>query len=180
MEDVDAFSSLYEREGEAVLMFLARRTMDVEVAVDLTAETFAVALGSWVKLRELGAEQKRACLFTVARRQYSHFARSARVERRAVQRLGIRIPTVYEEDLALIEERSGLRELRVLVVAELGRLSDEQQQALRLRIVEELPYGEVARALGVSEQTARARVSRGLRKLTAALEPRLEAWDVAP
>jgi hypothetical protein len=39
MDDADAFSSLYEQEGEAVLMFLARRTMDVEVAVDLTAET---------------------------------------------------------------------------------------------------------------------------------------------
>jgi RNA polymerase sigma-70 factor, ECF subfamily len=79
----------------------------------------------------------------------------------------------------LIEERSGLREIRVLLGAELGRLSDEQQHAVRLRVVEELPYDEVARALGVTEQTARARVSRGLRKLTAALEPKLEAWESA-
>jgi DNA-directed RNA polymerase specialized sigma24 family protein len=77
MEDADAFSNLYELEGEAVLMFLVRRTIDVEVAVDLTAETFAIALGSWEKLRGLGPEQRRAWLFTVARRQYSHFARKA-------------------------------------------------------------------------------------------------------
>jgi hypothetical protein len=39
MDDADAFSFLYEGEGEAVFFFLARRTMDAEVAVDLTAET---------------------------------------------------------------------------------------------------------------------------------------------
>jgi hypothetical protein len=39
-------ASRREREGEAVLVFLARRMVDVETAVDLTAETFAIALGS--------------------------------------------------------------------------------------------------------------------------------------
>lgn len=171
MDDADAFSSLYEREGQAVLVFLVRRTVDVETAVDLTAETFAIALRSWGKLGPLGPEQRRAWLFTVARRLYGRYLRRARVERRAVQRLGIQVPAVHHEDLALIEERAGLAELRAQLGAELDRLSVDQQQALRLRIVEERPYDEVARQLGVSESTARARVSRGLRALTAALEP---------
>jgi hypothetical protein len=37
-------------------------------------------------------EEVRAWLFTVARRQLSRYLRRARVERRAVQRLGIRVP----------------------------------------------------------------------------------------
>src|SRR2546421_12365167 len=40
------FSTVYAREGERVLLFVARRTLDVEVAGDLTAETFAIAFGS--------------------------------------------------------------------------------------------------------------------------------------
>jgi RNA polymerase sigma-70 factor (ECF subfamily) len=172
MGDVEAFSDLYQREGESVLFFLVRRTMDGEVAVELTAETFAVALRSWAKLRGLGPEQRRAWLFTVARRLHARYLRRARVERRAVVRLGIQVPVVSEDDLALIEERCGLGELRVALGVELDRLSVEQRDALRLRVVEERPYEEVARCLGVSEQTARARVSRGLRALTAALEPR--------
>ena len=44
------------------------------------------------------------------------------------------------------------------------------QQALRLRVVCELEYATVAQRLGVSEATARARVSRGLRRLAGALE----------
>jgi RNA polymerase sigma-70 factor (ECF subfamily) len=174
MEDADAFSSLYEREGEAVLVFLARRTLDVETAVELTAETFAIALGSWGRVRELGVEQARAWLFTVARRQFARYLRKARVERRAVQRMGIRVPAVHHDDLALIEERAGLRDLRAALGHELERLNAGQRQALQLRVVEERSYGEVALRLGISEQTARARVSRGLRALTHALEPHLD------
>jgi RNA polymerase sigma factor (sigma-70 family) len=175
MDDVEAFSLLYEREGEAVLIFLARRTLDAELAVDLTAETFAIALRSWSKLRGLEPLQRRAWLFTVARRQYAGYVRRARVERRAVERLGIQVPTVHHEDLVLIEQRAGFGELRAALGRELSRLGRDQREALRLRVVEERPYEDVARRLGVSEQVARARVSRGLRALTAALEPTLEA-----
>jgi RNA polymerase sigma-70 factor (ECF subfamily) len=174
MDDADAFSLLYEREGEAVLVFLARRTLDVETAVDLTAETFAIAISSWGRVRDLGVEQARAWLFTVARRRYGRYLRRARVERRMVERLGIRVPAVHHDDLALIEERAGLVELRRALGRELGRLSDGQRQALQLRVVEECSYEEVASRLGVSEQTARARVSRGLRALTSALESHRE------
>jgi RNA polymerase sigma factor (sigma-70 family) len=177
MEEADAFARFYEKEGEAVLIFLVRRTMQVETAVDLTAETFAVLLRSWGKVSRLAPEQARAWAFTVARRQHSHYLRRARVERRAVERLGIQVPTVTVDDLELIEERAGLKELRRALGLELGRLGVDQREAVLLRVVEERPYDEVARRLGVSEQTARARVSRGLRALTVALEPHYQAAE---
>lgn len=171
MDDADAFSELYRREGEPVLIFLTRRTWDGETALELTAETFALALRSWRKLGGLGPEQQRAWLFTVARRQLAHYLRRATVERRAVQRLGMQIPQVDNDDLLLIERRAGLPELRRTVALELARLSSSQREALRLRVVEERSYREISLQLGVSEQTARARVSRGLRALAHALEP---------
>jgi hypothetical protein len=39
MARAEAFVALYEAEARPVLVFLARRTLDAEVAVDLTAET---------------------------------------------------------------------------------------------------------------------------------------------
>lgn len=165
------FASMYAREGEAVLLFLARRTLDVAVATDLMAETFALAFCSWSRLRDRSDEEVRAWLFTVARRQVSRYLRRARVERRAVQRLGVRVPPVHEDDVAAIEERAGLAELRGALRVELAQLSAEQREALQLRVVEDRSYEEVARMLGVSEQAARARVSRGLRALARALEP---------
>ncbi len=165
------FAAMYAREGEVVLVFLARRTLDAAIAADLAAETFAQALRSWPRLRERSEPEVRAWLFTVARRQVSRYLRRGRVERRAVQRLGIRLPAMHEDDVAAIEERAGLAELRAALGVELARLSPDQREALRLRVVEERSYAEVAQALGVSEQTVRARVSRGLRALAGALEP---------
>lgn len=98
---------------------------------------------------------------------------------RALEALGATIPTVHEDDLREIEEAAGLDALRSTLGDELARLNAGQRAALQLRVVEERSYPEVADALGVSEQTARARVSRGLRALAQALEPRVATGDDA-
>jgi RNA polymerase sigma factor (sigma-70 family) len=76
-----------------------------------------------------------------------------------------------------LEARAGLAQLRGLVAEELGVLSEGQQQALRLRVVEERPYSEVASLLNITEPTARARVARGLRALRSALDARLQLQE---
>jgi DNA-directed RNA polymerase specialized sigma24 family protein len=90
------FAAMYAREGEVVLVFLARRTVDAAIAADLAAETFAQAFRAWPRLLGRPEEEVRAWLFTVARRQVSRYLRRGRVERRAVQRLGIRLPSLHD------------------------------------------------------------------------------------
>lgn len=177
MADVGEFDDLYRRESEGVLVFFARRTLDPEVALDLTAETFAAAYLGWRGLRGTSDEQRQAWLYTIARRRLARYLRRGRVERRALRRLGIQTPSAHEDDLALIEERAGLDQLRLALSGELLRLSAEQRRALELRIVQERPYAEVARDLGISELAARARVSRGLRALGCALEMQLATGE---
>src|SRR5687768_6459592 len=43
-EDAGSFELFYDRHFERVLAFFARRTVDPELAADLTAETFAAVL----------------------------------------------------------------------------------------------------------------------------------------
>ena len=64
-----------------------------------------------------------------------------------------------------IEELAASRELREQVAEALAGLPSEQREVLRLRVVQERSYRELATTLGISEQTARARVSRALRAL---------------
>ena len=64
-----------------------------------------------------------------------------------------------------IEELAGVATMRALIAEQLRVLPAEHRAALELRIVEERDYDDVAARLGVTEQTARARVSRGLRAL---------------
>jgi RNA polymerase sigma-70 factor (ECF subfamily) len=41
MADSGEFDDFYRRESQGVLVFFSRRTLDPELALDLTAETFA-------------------------------------------------------------------------------------------------------------------------------------------
>jgi RNA polymerase sigma-70 factor (ECF subfamily) len=179
MRDADAFAALYDREAQTVLVFIARRSLDPELALDLTAETFAQAFRGRRSFRGTTELEERAFLFTIARRQIARYHRRGTIERRALEALGATVPTAHEDDLRAIEEAAGLDALRATLGDELARLSDDQRAALQLRVVEERSYPEVADALGVSEQTARARVSRGLRALARALEPRWAAGEDA-
>jgi RNA polymerase sigma-70 factor (ECF subfamily) len=174
-----AFSDLYSAQSRQLLAFFARRTFDVEASRDLMAETFAQAFQHWRRFRGSTDEEAAAWLYGIARHQLSHYVRRGIVERKALQRLGIRVPEVSEQDHERIVELAGLAELRGLVAAAFDDLSDEQRDALRLRVIDERPYGEVARTLGISEQTARARVSRALRRLSDSFEP-YSAAEVTP
>jgi RNA polymerase sigma factor (sigma-70 family) len=171
MADPQEFVELYASDARSVLVFFARRTLDGEVALDLTAETFAQAWRGWGRLERRGVEETRAWLFTIARRQLGRYLRRGRVEKRAVRALGIRMPTVTDGDIEQIDEAAALAPLREALGVELASLGVEQREALQLRVVDELPYPVVAQLLGITEATARARVSRGLRALARALDP---------
>jgi RNA polymerase sigma factor (sigma-70 family) len=69
-----------------------------------------------------------------------------------------------------IEELAGSSELRGRVAEELDALPVDQREAVRLRVVEEQGYQTLAQTLEISQDTARARVSRGLQALRAAID----------
>ena len=165
-----AFTDFYAAHSRQLLVFFARRTFDVEAARDLTAETFAQAFEHRSRFRGHTDAEAGAWLYGIARHQLSRYARKGVVERKAVNRLGIRLPTVTEDDYERIVELAGLTQLRDRVTAAFGELSDDQRDALRLRVIDERPYPEVAQTLGISEQTARARVSKALRRLADAID----------
>jgi RNA polymerase sigma factor (sigma-70 family) len=85
-------------------------------------------------------------------------------------RLGVDAKRLSDVELARVEELASLGDLRELVGGALRTLSAEQREVLELRIVRELDHPQIARRLGISEPPARARVSRGLRGLAAALD----------
>jgi RNA polymerase sigma factor (sigma-70 family) len=163
----EGFVAFYRREAELVLGFCTRRVLEAETGVDLCAETFAQAFRGRSGFRGSTELEARAWLLTIARRQVGHYFKEGALDRRAREALGMQTPQLQDGEAEEIERRAGLAPLRAALADELEQLGGDQREALRLRVVEEQPYPEVARALGVSEATARARVSRGLRTLAA-------------
>jgi RNA polymerase sigma factor (sigma-70 family) len=164
------FSLLYRTHWRAVRAFLARRCLDPDVAMDLTAETFAQAFAGRARFRGASEEEAVAWLYGIARNQLALHFRRGTAERKALGRIGIEPPGLSEEDCARIEHLIGLDQVRAALRDHFCRLAAEQQEALTLRIVHERPYAEIAARLHVSEPVVRARVSRGLRKLALAVE----------
>jgi len=161
----DDISDLYARHARSLVAFFARRTYDSEVAVELMAETFAAAVAGRGRFRGSGEDAAVAWLYGIARNRYSDWLRHARVERRALLRLGLEPPQMSDAELERIDELAGTAVLRARVADQLGALAPDHRAALQLRVVQEVSYEDMAARLGVSEQTARARVSRALRAL---------------
>jgi RNA polymerase sigma factor (sigma-70 family) len=176
----DLVSRLYASHSRALLGYFARRVYDAETARDLVAETFAQALLAQRRYRGKSDAEAESWIYTIARRQLSRYIRKGQAEKRAVRKLGMDLPPLTDEDVVRIEELADTEGLRVTIAQALQQLGQDHRDAVELRVVKELPYPEVAARLGVSEQTARARVSRALRRLAEILDEPLDAGEVKP
>jgi RNA polymerase sigma-70 factor (ECF subfamily) len=172
-------SRLYRAHAEQLVAYFARRTYDGEAAVDLTAETFAVAFRQRERFEGAPDEDGIRWIYGIARNQLSTFFRDGRVERRAMERLGVERRELTDYEYERIEELASLATVRARVAAELASMPDEHARVLQLRVVDELSYDEIATALAITEQTARARVSRALRLLGERIEPFMAREDGA-
>jgi RNA polymerase sigma-70 factor (ECF subfamily) len=162
--DPDAFRELYVRYAERIHAYFLRRSGDHAAALELTAETFAQA---WLVRRRFDDRADGSLapwLFGIARNTLLMSVRRGAIERRATERLGLGERLDRESTAAAPEPAwsDGADEL-------LDALPPSQRDAVRLRVLEELDYDDVAGALGTSPAAARVRVHRGLSALRAHL-----------
>jgi RNA polymerase sigma-70 factor, ECF subfamily len=160
--EAGAFGQLYRRHVSTVHGWFHRRLK--WAASDLTAETFAQA---WLSRRSFRDETEGSALpwlLGIARNVARESARRNEVETRARRRLGLPTDLAPEDGYAAVEERLSPR---AALARALETLPDHEREALELRVVDELPYPDVAARLGVRPAAARLRVSRALRRLSA-------------
>jgi RNA polymerase sigma-70 factor (ECF subfamily) len=162
------FERFYAAHARAVEAYLAPRTGSREAAKDLAADTFATALARRGQFRGSSPPEERAWILAIARSQLSHHWRRASIERRAVATFEIE-GGFADEPTVHVEQRCDIERARPHLLAALSALPAVQRRTVALRVVHDLEYDEIAEQTGVSEQVARARVSRGLRALAGRL-----------
>jgi RNA polymerase sigma-70 factor (ECF subfamily) len=168
-KDPDAFTELYRRHAEDLLRYFARRTLDPETAAELTAETFAEAFASRRTYSDEGVNGV-AWIYGIARHRLGRFFRTGRIEAAARRKVGMPERELPPEDYERIEDLIDFAPIRDALTGALETLKPEQRDAMRLRVIDELSYPEVAERLGCSETNARQRVSRGLRCVALVLQ----------
>lgn len=159
--DPDAFRDFYERYSEEILGYFRRRTGDPDTALELTAETFSQAWVARDRFEDRHQGSGAPWLYGIARNVLLMSIRRGALKARTATRLGVL------ERLDLGGAGVAAPEARWAEGADelLDSLPLSQQEALRLRIVDELTYDEVADALGTTRSTARMRVHRALTAL---------------
>jgi len=168
--DREGLGVLYRAQAERLLAFFVRRTYDPQLSLDLVGETFTRAFERSGGFCGDTEEEAAAWIWGIARHVLTDSLRRGNAERRALRRLGVQPPLLSSDEQADVERRAGLADLRQMVLAALETLAPDQREALRLRVVLELDYPAVAVRLGISQEAARARVSRGLRALSSSLD----------
>ena len=169
------FDEFYRRHCKAVLAFHGARVREPELAADLTAETFAVALiAARDPARQL-PDTPVAWLFTLAHHKFIDSYRRGRVEDDARRPLAFERMEVTDDAAERLVDAIAATD----VVAHLSlRLPPDQVQALRARIIDDREYSDIAHELQCSEALVRVRVSRALNTLrTTALQAQPEAHD---
>lgn len=152
------FERLVGAHRGQVRAYCARR-LPVSAVDDAVAEVFAVA---WAKRSDLPtAGATLPWLYGVALRVVQH------EWRRAGRHAGLVARATEAADLRALgaDEESAIYEQRRLVLAAAARLSQDDQEILRLTLWEELTPTEAGVVLGISTDAAKQRAHRARRRL---------------
>lgn len=165
--NAEAFGVFYDRHHFKVLAALRGKLPNAELALDVTAETFAAALESSNRFEDRGTGSALAWLFGIARFKLLDVYRKGGAEDRVRRQLSMNPLTLAPTELEQLEHR--LEAGNTGVLAALLDLPENERDAIQARIVEENDYPAIADRLRVSESVVRQRVSRGLRRLRTTL-----------
>jgi len=165
----EAFAVVYDRHVQQVFAWARARVGDH--AADLTAEVFTRAWLSRRRFRDEADGSASPWLYGIARNVLLDSLRKQRVEHAARVRLGLPVEVAGDPEYEAVDGRLSLPEA---ALSALAALPEQERELLLLRLVEERPYREIAERLRCSPQTARARVSRALRRLQLALGGRYD------
>ena len=147
------FEEIYEAYSGLILAYAARRTVDVNDAADVVAETFTVA---WRRLEDVpDGEQARPWLYGVARRVLANQRRGIERRRRLQDRL-------QDESTRPVGSEASDGELpEVAHVGEaFAQLAEGDRELLTLVAWDGLSREQIAAILGCSPTTVRVRLHR--------------------
>jgi RNA polymerase sigma-70 factor (ECF subfamily) len=174
------FETLIERHHDEIYRYLWRllrssgRSDGGDLAEDLTQDVFTRAFGAFERLRQ--DSNHRAWLYKIATncaytalKQEKRLLSSASIDD-ATHRVIAGAEQSPDHQVLLGEK---LEEIRRSIYG----LPRKQGAAVVMRHVQELSYPEIAEALGCSQDSARANVYQGLRRLRRELHEELQGED---
>ncbi len=156
-----AFAQLYDRYVHALYKYLLGKTGNAVEAEDLTSQTFLAALENLPGYRDQG--NFRAWLFGIAHNKWVDFFRKSKRQVSPGNHPPASIASDFLQDV-IQDEKS--RVLAGLV----KNLNEREAELLRLRLVAELEFREIAVVLGKSEAAVKKSYYRLIERMKKDME----------
>ena len=157
------FATLYAEHARDVQRFALFLSGDPVLADDITSETF---IRAWGAQDRFDLASVRGYLFAIARNLHLHELRRDRA------RPSLALEAVGTSELASDEvspeRRASARRELAQVLAKLQELPEVDRAALLMRAEDQLPYEEIARALGLTLSATKVKIHRARLRLAEA------------
>ena len=167
----EAFGLIFDEYYRPIFRYILRRTADIELAKDLTSETFFKAL------KNLGKFSWRRVPFSSwLYRIATNEANSAWRKKRKFVKVSLdNLPEISsrdnpEEEYAAAQEEIRNKEEFQLLHRKILKLNPVYQAVISLRFFEKKKIAEIGRILGKPEGTIKAQLHRALKELRELME----------
>ena len=162
----EGFASLYERYFNMIFNYVLKRTGDLELAQDLTSETFMKILHYLPKYKVTEVRFS-SWIYRIATNQINqHFRRKSLilVDFFKPSMEPVSSETPYEEIKKWEEEKQNKVEF-TLMMEYVKKLKSVDQSIITLRYFENRKFSEISEILNLREGTIKVRMNRALNKL---------------
>ena len=152
------FSTAYEQSKDAVFGYLTYMTKDIQLAEDLSQETF---LKMFINIRTYrGTGNVKAWALKIARNTFLTYARKKQPLLLEDQILDLNIEPYQNEPEETFLQKEKAEMIRKIMMA----LNENDRTILLLRDYEGLSYDEIAQILSISTELIKSRLYRARQK----------------
>ncbi len=156
--DPKSFGPLYEKYHEQIFRYVYQRMDDEELAFDVTSQVFVKALGNIGKYEYRGVPFS-SWLYRIAKSELYQAFR----DRKARRTVNVESMHIFEMMEEFEEPDSSKNKTRLLLC--LSSLKENDLQLIELRYFERRSYREIGEILGITENNAKIRAFRALKRL---------------
>lgn len=157
-QNADHFAPLYDRYYKPIFVFIFKKVQDYDLTGDICSTVFLKAMMNIGKYEFRGLPFS-AWLFRIASNEVNMHYRS---EKKMIK------VEVQEKDIKVLMKEGEIQdseEEMQLVLQGLSELPIEQSQLIDMRFFEKLSFADMGEQLGITEDNAKVRTYRALKKL---------------
>lgn len=168
-KDPEVFAKLYDEHYPKIFGYILKRVASLEIAQDITSETFFKALKNFWKFRWRNISFS-AWLYRIANNEIANYYRKNRylVSLEILQdEKGFEPIALHNPETEFLEAQEKLKQHQdfLKIQKKIAQLLIKYQEAITLRFFEKKKISEICEILGKKEGTIKSLLHRGLEKL---------------